>query len=220
MAEFLALFILGSFWWYAVSAVFFIWAIILTEKESVKWTLISLTLYLCFFSFLGGINVFSFLLLHPIKALLYVLGYFLIGVIWSFIKWWVKVNKATQKYKKEWDDFIKNYESKKSSVPKENMNLKNLQYHQNYIKRQKEEWESTIRNRRDTNKPYAIECKEKISVWIIYWPFSLFWSFLHDFVKDMAEFFVLKFHQFYQKISDTAYKKVEVNFVNLKENPK
>ena len=210
MAGFLALFIIGSFWWYVISAGFFIWAIVLTEKESVAWALISLTLYLFFFSFLGGINVFSFLFFHPIRALLYVLGYFLIGVIWSFIKWWVKVNKAAQKYKDTWKAFKKDYDTQ-SRVAKEN---------KRYIEEQKKNWDSHIIGKKDIEKPIASKCKEKISVWIIYWPFSLLWSFLHDFVKDVVEFFVLKFHQFYQKISDTAYKKVEVNFVNLKENPK
>lgn len=208
MASFLALFIIGSLWWYVVSAGFFIWAIILTEKESLTWTFISLVLYLSFLSFIGGINVFNFLFFHPIKTLLYVLGYFLIGVIWSFIKWWVKVNKAAQKYKETWEAFIKDYKPRNSTVPKE---------HQNYINRQKQEWESQISGRRDITKPIASQYKEKISVWIIYWPFSLFWSFLHDFVKNMVEFFVLKFQKFYQKISDNAYKKVDVTFVGIEE---
>jgi len=207
MAGFLALFILGSFWWYVVTLGWVIWAIVLTEKESLFWTFISFSLYLAFLSTLGKLNVFSYLFYNPVRTLLYVAGYFLIGVIWSFMKWWLKVSEAAEKYKEEKKKFFEKKvdEHEKSSIP--------LNYHRGTVVKKSNDlidrWQSHIQYKDEIKKPVAAENKAKISIWIVYWPFSFFWSLLHDIVRRAVELFVTKFQKFYQAISDKAYNKIE-----------
>lgn len=205
MAAFFALFVLGSFWWYIVSGCFLIWAIILTEKESLTWTIISLGVYLTFFSYLGKVNVFSYVFYDPLRTFLFVLGYFVIGVIWSFIKWWLKVNEVAERYKEEKSKFFKEHQAKNSAVPEK------YQKSDDVIER----WQ--LQYKEEIKKPVASENKEKISVWIVYWPFSLFWSLINDIVKRIVEQFVIRFQKVYQSISDRAFKDLEPQVLNPPE---
>lgn len=203
MAEFLSLFIIGSLWWYIITGGFVIWAIFLTEKETLGWVITSLIIYLLFFSFLGKVNIFAYLFYHPINSLLYILSYFLFGIIWSFVKWWLKVNKTAQKCKEELERFLEKHRPRKSAVPEQ------YQTSQHQEKNLQEEWERHIKTT-EYEKPIASKNKEKISVWIIYWPFSLLWALIHDFVRDLVEQFVIRFQKLYQSISDKAYKKIHI----------
>ena len=198
MTGFFALFILGTFWWYIITGCFVIWAIALTESESMAWTIVSLSIYLVFLSSLGKVNVFSHVFYDPLHTLLYVLGYFVIGVIWSFIKWWLRVNETAQRYKEERDKFFK--EQKHISAVS-----KSYQKTDHVIDR----WQSHIEYKEDIKKPVASKNKEKISVWIVYWPFSFFWSLINDIVKRIVEQFVIRFQKIYQSISDKAFKNLE-----------
>jgi len=171
----------------------------LTEKESLTWTIISLGIYLTFLSYLGKFNVFSYVFYDPLRTFLYVLGYFVIGVIWSFIKWWLKVNETAERYKEEKDKFFKEHEAKNSAVPEK------YQKSDDVIDR----WQSHIEYKEDIEKPIASKNKEKISVWIVYWPFSFFWSLINDIVKRIVEQFVIRFQKVYQSISDRAFKDLE-----------
>lgn len=200
------LFILGSLWWYLVSGTFVIWAFFLTEKESLAWTIISLFLYLAFLQFLGRVNVFGYLFFQPINTVLYILGYFVIGFIWSFIKWWLRVNETAQKCLEEMDKFIKEHTSKEnfqSAVPLE------FQKSERSGKTLRDEWESHIQYKDELKKPIASKNKEKISVWVVYWPFSVVWSLINDFIKRMVEQLVIRFQKIYQSISNRAFKKIE-----------
>lgn len=196
MDAFWAAFIFGSFWWYIVTGGFFIWAIVLTEKESVVWVVFSLFFYLVFLSTLGKIYVFSYLLREPLKSFLWIIGYFAVGVIWSFIKWWLKVTEAADKYKEEKEKFFKEFEANTKAFRKSDCVIK--------------QWQSHIEYKNELHKPIASHNKKRISVWIIYWPFSFIWSLLHDIVRRIFEQFVIRFQKFYQGISDRAYKKVEL----------
>ena len=120
MAGFFALFVLGSFWWYAVSCCWIVWAIFLADRESVTWVLVSLILYLLFFSFLGGVNIFSYIFYNPLYSFLILLGYFIIGIIWSFVKWWLRVTEKAQECREVMNKFYEEHRPKKkieSAVP-------------------------------------------------------------------------------------------------------
>ena len=214
MVGFLALFIIGSFWWYTVSCCWIAWAIFLAERESVGWVLTSLAIYLVFLSFLGRVNVFGYLFFHPLYSALAVFGYFIIGIIWSFVKWWLRVTEKAQECQEAMDKFLMEHKASnfKSAVPFD------LQQSKRSGKNLREEWESQLSIRNDLKKPIATENKERISVWIIYWPFSLIWSFIHDFFQRLWEQFVIRFQKFYQGIADRAYKKLEAHLPPAKDD--
>lgn len=214
MVAFLALFIIGSFWWYAMSFCWIIWAIVLTERESLTWVIVSLIVYLVFLSFLGRINVFSYVFFNPLYSFLAVLGYFVIGVIWSFVKWWLKVKETAQRFEEAMDKFLKEHQPKEgleSVIPME------LQKSERSGRILKDEWQSHIQFKDDLKKPLAVKNKEKIAIWIIYWPFSFLWSLINDFVKRLAEQFVIRFQKIYQKISDNAFKDLEPRTLSQQE---
>jgi hypothetical protein len=214
MVTFLALFVLGSFWWYSISVCYVVWAIFLAERESVGWVLTSLAIYLIFLSFLGRVNVFSYIFYNPLYSFLAVISYFVFGIIWSFVKWWLRVTERAQECQEAMDKFLREHKASnfKSAIPLD------LQQSKKSGRNLRDEWESQLSIRYDLKKPIATENKERISVWIIYWPFSLIWSLIHDFIQRLWEQFVIRFQKFYQGIADRAYKKLEAHLPPAKDD--
>lgn len=65
--------------------------------------------------------------------------------------------------------------------------------------------------------PKAAEHKERILTWIAFWPTSVVWSLLDDFVREIAEKLFRAFSGTFQKISERVYSKV-LREVEEKEN--
>ena len=58
-------------------------------------------------------------------------------------------------------------------------------------------------------KPRALDHKRRILIWMSYWPWSMVWTLINDFVKDIFEFIFHRLHDAYQKVSDDAFRGVE-----------
>ncbi len=123
-----------------------------------------------------------------------------------FVKWWLRVTEKAQAAIKSMDAFYEEHRPEKkvdSAIPldqqKSEKSGRNL----------RDEWESHIRFKDELQKPMVAENKERIAVWIMYWPFSFLWSIINDIVKRLVEQFVIRFQKFYQRISDRAYRALE-----------
>jgi len=184
-----SVFVLGAFGWWVLTGLFVIYIFFTLDKEkSLVWPIFFLILYALFSQFLAKIDIFSFAVHHPVELLLYILGYFVVGFVWSFVKWWLYVNTIADKCKEKRKEFL---ESNKGQDDKE-------------------KWSYTCRLN-SLNKPDLAQSKKKISLWIMYWPVSAIWSILDDFIKKLIRHLITKFQKIYQYISDRAFKGIEVN---------
>lgn len=177
-------FILGAVGWWFVTVAIFILLLIFVDKIFWGWSTTCLIAYIMILQFVSKVDVLGFILHHPIKILLYIVGYFLIGTVWSLIKWWLYIRKTLEKVLKN-----KLERDKRFGVV-----------------------ETTIEERRndlEINKPTLDENKGRISMWIIYWPFSLILSLIDDFVKRIAHEIVELLRRLYQGMIDKAFNNTE-----------
>jgi hypothetical protein len=144
---------------------------------------------------------------HPVKTLLFILGYIAIGFIWSIIKWWLFVNKKASVYKEKrytWlisrkEDMGKRY-SDAGGLPEITLETK-------VPEKMLEDWSRYYGY--EKNIPKAIQHKKTISHWVIYWPISALWALLDDFVGKVVRTIVIKFRIIYEGITKSAFKNIE-----------
>ena len=203
MAGFLGFFVFGALGWWLLSVCFFIFFIAATEKENGFWTFVCTLSFFAFVILLGKINIPGHIIDNPLKASLIVLGYLSTGFVWSFIKWWLFVLKIAEKRKALRVDYLEGKkETFKSAIPK----------HLRYIEIEPEPkvdsgWEYQI-SRNNLKKPLASENKGKISLWVVYWPTSVFWSLLDDLISKIVKQLILSFQKIYETITNSAFKNV------------
>jgi len=187
-----------SLGWWIVTLGFVVWAFILTDKDCWGWAITSMIVYFLFLNFMAGLNILEFAAYHPMKFLIGIVIYFIIGFIWSFPRWWLFVKDVAEQHLKEKKEYFRRHKPNKKSTEE-------IQ-----IKAEKEierNWKESISHR--INKPMALDNKNQITMWIIYWPFSLIWTFINDGVKRFIRHIVTKFQKLYQKISDRAFKNID-----------
>lgn len=105
---FQTMFALTSIWFYLFSVVWVIFLFVWVENEKAFRSAFFSILYLLFLQFFVQIDFLSSIINQPVRSVLFLLGYFLVGFTWSFFKWGVFVNTAAQKYKELKVTFLKN----------------------------------------------------------------------------------------------------------------
>jgi len=191
-----------SFW--LLSLIGFIALVALVETKSsigAMFTVVAYLLTLNWFASKGWttVDVFSFVKDNVLWAALGVLSYFVIGTLWSVLKWWSYVKGERRKY----DEMVEKYEKKIYNRPMK-------------------EWDDTqlasfkqdIRNRYSPSErvelhPQVREHKEDIFLWISFWVFSAFWTIIDDPIRRICKGIYNLIGKQLQKISDNAWQGVD-----------
>lgn len=135
----------------------------------------------------GPVNTFIHNL-HFSGLIVIIMFYIAIGIVWSFVKWYLFLLKRR-------DELIEREEkskqfrgidgsSKVSSVPARSAMIK----------------------REDI--PLAKDNKSRIVLWISYWPWSAFWTLLNDPIRKFFNLIYVKISKLYQKISDSVFRDI------------
>lgn len=101
MEGFLALFAVASIGWYVTTALFgllWFWAIF-DDKPNPIGGVVLLVFYGLFLTFIARAGIFGSLTSYPLHWLAGIAGYFLIGLIWSIVKWYLNVHELAELYK-------------------------------------------------------------------------------------------------------------------------
>lgn len=191
---FQAVFTLGSLWFFAVSGLWFIILIALVENEKTVTSAITTILYFLFLQFFVQVNVVKFVFEHPLKSLIIVSSYFALGFIWSFVKWAIFVNKKAIEYKKKRMDFLEKNDIKLVTVDTPIPTIL------------REKWQRQIGF--GYEKPKLEQSIKTVSNWVIYWPTSLIWSLLNDFIKKTVNIVIFRIRSLYNLITANAFKSI------------
>jgi hypothetical protein len=212
MEGFLGIFAIGMIGWWLFTVGFLIWIFWAVENDSGIGSACCLILYLLFVQFLMRTDIFGNFIRDPRGSALCILGYLFIGFLWSFVKWWLFVNKIANKRREARKDFTEEYgirDQEFSAIPvadKEKYGRDTT----NFVKKPNREDEWLVRIRRENlQKPKVSDNKNKIAMWVMYWPVSLVWSLLNDFVKKIIKQLVLAFRKSYEAITNIAFKNLE-----------
>lgn len=164
------------------------------EREGIATTAVSIALALLLWNY--GQNVWEFVKSDYLTTTLFVLGYLVAGVVWSFLKWNEKVKKVFGEFKVLKDKYVK--KKGKIETPEE---IKDFCSYLNdktprsfYDKKSMTEIVSVI-------TPKGIDNKSTIVAWISYWPLSLLATLLNNPFRRLFEYVYSLVSGLYDRIS-------------------
>jgi hypothetical protein len=192
---FLTIFAFGTVAFWILVALFVIVEIICTETTSPVAGAVWLALFLCILQLGGSIPVVQWFAANPGRALLALVVYFVVGAAWSVFKWTtlcLAVASYVRVLKEEFDH------------PTENRN-------------ERYTWRDRLRNSGDYKgvdlmslPPRVAAYKERIITWMVWWPTSMVWTILDDFVKNVFNHVYNAIRSTLQGISNRIFKDIEV----------
>jgi hypothetical protein len=162
------------------------------RDEGIPATIIAVITFLAWF-WLEGINPIDWIIQDPVRTILCIVGYFVVGIIWSIAKWWLFCMNARRladryalefqaisnfkEYLADWNEFLYNHYN--------------------------------IRNGKII--PLAIENKSRIILWMSYWPSSMVWTLINDPVRRVFLSIYNLLGGMLQSISNSTFKGFDIN---------
>lgn len=217
----LTFFVIGSLWWYILSGLWVILLLVAIDKENILASGILIVLYLLFLQTIADLNIIKYIAHNPLESIGFILGYVLLGILWSLFKWWLYVNEKASHIRRKRYEFLKDRKKKYQKIKdkkysgvfreswKELYNLlENLTEDTSVPDALIKDWSHYISYHADI--PKASSNKSKIAIWITYWPLSVIWSFLSDFIHRFMKQLVLKIKFIYDGISNRAFRGLHV----------
>lgn len=89
---------LGTFWFWILIVFDIILMFILVSSEKKVAATVSLILSILFFNFISQVPIFRYIMEHPKDIILYIVIYFIIGLIWSIIRYYFKLLELKKEY--------------------------------------------------------------------------------------------------------------------------
>lgn len=178
--------------------VVFVVATVMTEMENFGWATVTLIATVVGLQFFHVVDVLHYVMHHALETLLYVAGYLVVGIVWSFIKWFSFLMQFRDKYREAKDDFCKDNGLKPEAIP-ENME-KQLR---DYVSRRS--YSHEFRGNVMGDKPRAANNKSRIVSWMSLWPFSIIGTLLNDPIKRLFKLLFNTFKNLYQKMADRVF---------------
>ncbi len=186
----LTLFALGTLWFWVLSAAIFCLITALVENESGFWATVLFVGSLASLNWWYKIPLLTTIKLNPGKALIIVGIYFLVGVIWSVVKWYFFLHKRLVRYNNIKAELLREH-SAAILTPELAVELRDrLSYE-------------------DKQPVLASDHKADLTRWATYWPFSIVGTLLNDVVRVIWEYIYEILQSTYQRIADSMFKDVD-----------
>jgi hypothetical protein len=205
MIEFLLT--LGGIWFWSI-AVFFVVAIMFFVESEVYTPVIFLSfLAIGIFAWKGqGIEVAQYYIENPMIAIGHFGLYFILGSVFSIIKWYCYVRSERNKYDDDKAEFLRNHGAKTlDDIPTAGM------------KHTKDSLRTMWQNRIGSYETFLSRLspsnhKQKMSYWIAYWPFSAIATFINEPITKIVKFILRNLGGVYDKIVQSNVKGLEDDF--------
>jgi hypothetical protein len=155
----------GFYLWTAVAA-FIVFLLFASAGESLGGASVIVIAFIAFLELAVGVQVLAWLAAHPWAACISLVVYLPIGVCWSLFRWNWHVGAEIRRIIGERDGWTK-LETQRGTIPDD----------------LKERWAQYV----DSNAPKASRDKSRICFWIGYWPISIVWFVVSDFLTELVE---------------------------------
>lgn len=153
--------------------------------------------------FFGDIKLFSYVYSHPWYSLGWLGAYIGLGVVYATGRWiWLLFDRKSILNENK-DDFFTAYEIAENTIPDEYAG----------------KWEELVK--RYGKKPRPKDHKGRIIRWLAFWPWSMVWFFVSDFIKKFFRRIYDLVEGFFEFCSDKIWRGVEkeLNEIKVSENP-
>jgi len=216
----LGLFLITSplvFWAWAV--IFFLVILAFEENEKNFFAFVSLGIFVA----LAVHSPVIHLTFEPVTWLMWGVVYYIVGGVWSFIKWFSFITKRAESFGVLKLNFIRMLNKMpgadgelvvdiKTKLPEEVIPrfkefLSSSDYSFSYINTNSYDEES---KNLDDIVPHANSHKEKIVTWILWWPTSAFWTILNDPLVRFANWMYARFQGLYMRIAKKVFAKFAI----------
>lgn len=189
-------------------------ATILTEVESFGWATLALIGTVVGAQLLHVVDVLHYVEHHALQTGLYALGYVLVGVAWSFVKWFSYLMSFRDAFRTQKEAFIKETNQRRATLT-DTTGRDAIPLDQNapiptelqaafkeYIQHNAR-WNSEHRSQLfDMERPRASKNKSRITAWASLWPCSVVGTVLNDPVRRVFNFLFNWFKALYQQMAD------------------
>lgn len=193
-------FTIGLIWYLFIT----FWAFLLfhwVAKEYIFWSGFNIAVYVLFLIFVMKKDLFGSIAANPYKAIIFTIVYFVLGFSWSFVKWWLFVNKEALRYKIERMKWLQDRVSLISIVGLDKIDI-DTKVPEELIK----DWKSSCWY---PKMPKVLEYKKSITHWVLYWPVSVVLSLFEDFISKITQLVVIKIRFAYEHVAKNAFKNTE-----------
>jgi len=220
MSEFLAAtFILGGFWFWTFSAFIFFVIMAFSENEKNVMAFISLAAFVVIMEWAGTTNILHTITSDPLYIVKWTAMYFVIGSIWSIVKWFSYVRNKAERFGELKLEYIKKVNrngKERAKNPDYDFTPIEVDVKTVIPESSKDDFLSFLRDKyylgysEDSILPLASNNKDRLVSWIIWWPTSALWTLINDPIRKIAEKLYAGMQGIYSKISQQAFKQFDV----------
>jgi len=155
--------------WILLCGFVFVW--VSTKEERLVLGLLVVAITLALLQFIADVQIVAWVVANPSKLIGYAIGYYVVGLIWSFIKWYLYLI-----------DERNHWRLKKQGITSEEI----------------KSW-----------MPSFSGSKNKIAVWIGYWPISFIITLLEGVFEKFAKYLRDAFTRRYEAIWNSVINGVD-----------
>ncbi len=208
MTAFLAsVLVFGGLWFWVLGVIAFFVIMAFAECDRYFFSFLTLAIFVGLMEYAGSVNIIQTMMASPLRSAEWVVVYFVLGGVWSFVKWYSFVsNKARDvlvvfdKWKKENPtvDWLATMGSFKGTPLEDNLikylNANGVLRYTSYGL--------------DNVLPSASDNKDRLVSWIIWWPTSVVWTVINDPIRRLANWMYERLQSTYTRITTFAFRKL------------
>jgi hypothetical protein len=198
----------GLWFWLLITAVVIL-ELFCVENESpvlAGFFIAATVAVLYFFGNLDLRGAVEYMIHNPLNILGYIGGYFVIGAFWSLVKWVFYTTNKRHHYNEVKREWLEDHGIKGTLTIPANLLDEWKEYAADH---------HYIRDVQDRLLPS--HNKSRISVWIVYWPFSALWTLINDPVRRIVRQIRQILTSFYEGISKWSMRGTEDELSGLDE---
>lgn len=203
--------VVGTFWfWVLVTVeVVLLFSSVVYEKIGLAWT--SIIIFSTLLWLFGDFNLVLFIIKNPVMSSACFAGYAILGSGWSIIKWYLFNGEIRESYDRIRDKFLLDNNISGNTIPpelktswreklsnKDNWTQANNSWH-TYVPKS-----YSVRKAEDI-APQLSDFRATIVFWISFWPVSMLWSILHNFIEKFFNMIYNRLRAVYASISRKTF---------------
>lgn len=199
-----AFFVFGSFWFILAASAVFGWLIFLTEKESNFFATVVLLAFVWIVTSVNGFSIID----NPMTVLKVAGAYLAVGVLWSFVKWFVFLYRKRSELREHKEDYIERFAPALTADGKltpDNIDdfIKFLNDNKRYSPG-KGNMHDRLKSPQDIVPSVSNNLKD-LTRWVAWWPFSVTWTLLNDALRKLTRAIVRVCEGAYTKLANSVF---------------
>ena len=168
----------------------------LVELEFFGWATLVLIATVVGVQSLHVFDILSYVAANALTSALYAVGYVVVGVVWSFVKWFSYLRKFRDHFRELKQKFLE-----RKSLTGPDIDEPLLSEFKDSLRHQYE-----YRDVQSGQKPTAAENKARITAWMAFWPCSMVSTLLNDPIRRLFKFLFSLLKGTFQKLSDYVFR--------------